>query len=182
MRQLLRISIRFCEVLSFIGAIAVMLMVLLVTYSSFSRYVLGSAIEYMEEVAGLFLMVSAFASFAYVFVKGRHIRVKLILDKLPKGPKGILDLAAKFLLLFYLALFTKLTYDFVVVSYHLDCHTPTANLYEVPWMAVMPFGGLTFAIVVFIEILHDILYMITGKSKKVELEKTPEMEEAETSF
>lgn len=182
MKRLLRFTEHFCVVLSAIGAIAVIVMVLLVTFSSCSRYVFGIAVNYMEEVAGLLLMVVSFSSFAYVFVKRGHIRVELILAMLPKGLKYYLELVNKIILLVYLIIFTKIAYDFVVVSYRLDCHTPDANLYEVPWMAVMPLSGLIFAVVVFMYCLRDIFDMITGKNKEMELEKTPVMEEATKSF
>lgn len=69
------------EVLCTGGGLAVMALVLLVSYSSISRYVFGRAVNYMEEVAGLLLMVVSFLSFAYIFVKGGHIRVMLILGQ-----------------------------------------------------------------------------------------------------
>lgn len=180
--MLLRIR-RFFEALSkilcLIGGIAVVGMSVIVTYSSISRYVFGVAVSYMEEVAGLLLMVVSFTSIAYIFIKGGHIRVMLILGNLPPTLKSIVELITRFILLFYLIIFTKVSYSFVLTSYMLDCHTADSNLYEVPWMAVMPLSGLVFAIVVFVSCLEPLWNVISGKTNKLEFTMGSKEEEDE---
>jgi TRAP-type C4-dicarboxylate transport system permease small subunit len=110
----------------------------------------------MEEVAGLLLMVASFSSFAYVFVKKGHVRVSLIIHRLPPKLRIIQELVIRFMLLFYMIVFTKLGYGFVVMSYRLDCHTADSGLYEVPWMAVMPLSGLIFSLILIISCVQYI--------------------------
>jgi TRAP-type C4-dicarboxylate transport system permease small subunit len=158
------------EILCGGGALAVLAMVVLVTYSSISRYVFNHAINYMEEVAGLLLMLVCFLSFAYVFMKGGHIRVALILDFLPAKAKTYAELATRLILLFYLIVFTKISLDFVIVSYELGNRTPDAGLYEVPWMAVMPVSGFVFGVIVLISCLEPIWALVTGAKSEIQLE------------
>jgi TRAP-type C4-dicarboxylate transport system permease small subunit len=170
------------EGLAAVGAIAVLAMVLLVTYSSISRDVFGRAVSYMEEVAGLLLMVVSFCAFAYVFVKGGHIRVVLIQQLFSEKVRGYVELFTHLILLFYLIVFTKLSYDFVVVSYQLNCHTASSNLYEVPWMAVMPVSGFLFGVVVLISCIEPLWDIVMGKKKELEFEKTVHIEEETKTF
>jgi len=156
MEFLNKVADKISKALCLIGGLAVLGMVLLVTYSSISRYVFGVAVSYMEEVAGLFLMVASFSSFAYVFVQKGHVRVTLILFRLPPKIRVIFELAIRFMLLFYMIVFTKLGYGFVVMSYRLDCHTADSGLYEVPWMAVMPVSGFIFALILVISCIQYI--------------------------
>ena len=149
-----KVAEKLSKTLCLVGGIAVMAMVILVTYSSISRYVFGSAVSYVEEVAGLFLMVVSFCSFAYVFIQKGHVRVTLVLGRLGPRISVFLELAIRLLLLFYMIVFTKLGYNFVVMSYILDCHTSDSNLYEVPWMAVMPISGLIFSFILVISCLQ----------------------------
>ena len=170
------------EALAMVGGIAVLVMVLLVTYSSISRYVFGMAVSWMEEVAGLLLMVVSFCSFAYVFVKGGHIRVVLILDQFSEKVRGYMELGTRMILLFYLIVFTILGYDFVAYSFQLNCHTASSNLYEAPWMAVMPVSGFLFGVVVLISCVEPIWDIVTGKKKGIEYEKIAPVEEEKKTF
>jgi len=173
------------EVFCGVGATAVAVMVVLVSISSASRYVFNYAISFMEEVAGLLLMVVCFASFAYVFVKGGHIRVTLIMDLLPPRVRTYVELGTRLVLLFYLAIFTKISLDFVIVSYQLDNHTADSGLYEVPWMAVMPVSGFVLGVVVLISCLEPFWDILTGKKSEIQLEferKEAVIEEETKSF
>jgi TRAP-type C4-dicarboxylate transport system permease small subunit len=167
-------------VLCAISGVAVVVMVGLVTYSSASRYAFHSAVPYMEEVAGLLLMVTCFLSFAYVFVKGGHIRVVLVMDRFSPRAKGYIELVDRAILLFYLIIFTIISFDFVKVSYILDCHTSDSHLYEVPWMAVMPVGGAIFIVIILISIIEAVSDIIVKKKKAPEFEKLGVVAEEET--
>jgi len=180
--RLKRVAESLSEALAIAGGIAVLAMVLIVTYSSISRYVFGRAVSYMEEVAGLLLMVVSFCAFAYVFVKGGHIRVVVILDQFSEKVRGYMELGTRMILLFYLIVFTKVSYDFVAVSYQLNCHTASSDLYEVPWMAVMPISGLLFGLVVLISCLEPIWNIVMGKKKGIEFEKAAPVEEETKTF
>jgi TRAP-type C4-dicarboxylate transport system permease small subunit len=175
-----RVSEVASEVLAAIGGFAVGVMVLLVTYSSISRYFFGRAVNYMNEVAGLLMMVVCFLSFPYVFMKGGHIRVALILNKLSSKARGYLELGNRIVLSLYLMVFTKIAYDFVADSYRYDCHTPDSNLYEVPWMSVMPVSGLVFCLIAIMSCVEPIWNIITGRKKGLEAEKAQGPIEEET--
>jgi len=126
-----------------IGCLAV-----LVAVSSISRYAFNKPVFFMEELAGLLLMASAFLAFAAIFVQGQHIKLTLITGKLPARVRGWLGIATSAVVVFYLILYAKLSYDFTYRSLLLDCHSHDAGLYEVPWMAVMPLSMLMFSLVV----------------------------------
>ena len=128
----------------------------------------------MEEVGGLLLMAISFLSFAYVFSVGRHIKVTLITDKLPQPAKNWLEVVVGVATLVYFGFFIKLSWDFVYYSYLQDCHTATARLYEVPWMALMPTGTIVCAIVVLVFTIVKAYSTVAKRERKKEAEVTLE--------
>lgn len=148
------------------GGFAIAFLAILVAYSAISRYAFDKAVFFMEELAGLLLLTCAFLSFAYVFVQGRHIKLTLITDKLPLWARNWLEIITGVVSLFYLILFTKLSYDFTYTSFRLDCHSHDAGLYEVPWMAIMPLSILMFSLAVLMFVLARVLKRWSTRNKK----------------
>ena len=123
-------------------------------------------------------MICCFAAFPFVFTNGQHIKVTLLTGKLSARVRGYVEIATSLIAFLFLILFIKLTYDFVYDSYLLDCHTYDARLYEVPWMAVMPLGGVVFALVV----LAFFIERIWNAIKKTEIEEAAGIETEERIF
>ena len=169
-----KISHGISRVLSIGAEVCICALIGLVSYSAISRYAFSQGIYFMEEVGGLLLMAISFLSFAYVFSLGRHIKVTLITDKLPKAIKNWLEVAVGVVSLVYFAIFIKLSLDFVYRSYQLDCHTVDARLYEVPWMALMPAGIIVCAIVVLAFSIGKVYSTVAKIGRKKEAEVTME--------
>jgi len=128
----------------------------LVTYCTMSRYLFARATYIMEELTALLLVGVSFLAFSYTFVKGRHVRVTLLINRLPSQLRDRLEVVCSVITLVYLTIFIKLSYDFVRLSYQLDCHSVGARIYEVPWMAIMPAGMVVFAIVVLVSCIDKV--------------------------
>jgi TRAP-type C4-dicarboxylate transport system permease small subunit len=143
-----RVINRGSTVLHRCSGIVIGCLTVLVAYSAISRYAFNRAVFFVEELAGLLLVVSAFLAFAYVFTQGGHIKLTLITSRLPPRVRGLLEIVVSVVAFGYLIILTKLSYDFVWRSYLLDCHSNDAGLYEVPWMSAMPLGLLMFSLVV----------------------------------
>lgn len=145
-----RMIVRASQVLYIGGSIAIAFLAVLVAYSAISRYFFNQAVFFMEELAGLLLLACAFSSFAYIFVKGEHIKVSLLTSRLPLKARYWLEGVTGTIALFFLSVLFKESLGFTYKSYLLNCHSNDANLYEVPWMGLMPVGTLMLILVVLV--------------------------------
>lgn len=149
-------------------------LIVIVCYSTISRYVFSRAVGFTEELGAIFLTGIAFLSFAYVFSIGAHIRVTIVSDKLPKVVRSWVEIIAGLLGLAYSVMIIKLGWEFVYFSYLLDCHSPDSHIYEVPWMAAIPIGMLAFAIaflVFCIDKVHAIKKREVKEMKEYDIER-----------
>ena len=181
LKRLKGIAYGISKTISFGGELAICVLILLVSYSAISRYLFSQGVPFMEELGGLLLMAIAFLTFAYVFIIERHIKVTLITNKLPRMVRGWFELAAGVLTLAFLIIFIKLSWEFVRVSIQLDCHTVNANLYEVPWMALMPAGAGVLALTVLVFCI-DRAYKLISKKELMEEKEVAKGEIEDKTF
>jgi TRAP-type C4-dicarboxylate transport system permease small subunit len=166
LKRAIRISNWSAKTISYGAEVVVFILVILVSYSAVSRYVFSKAVYFAEEIGGLLLMAAGFLAFPYVFTVGGHVRVTLLLDKVPKGVRRWYEVAVGVMSLIFLGIFIKLSWDFVYTSYQWDCHTVDAHLYEVPWMALLPVGAVGLAIAVLLSCINEAHGIIAKTEEK----------------
>lgn len=125
-------------------------LVVLVCYGALSRYLFSRPVFLVEETGGLLFMAIAFLSFPYVFIVRGHISLSLVTDRLPEALRKWVEVVQGLACLIFLIIFSKVSWDFVYVSYQLDCHSENVGLYEVPWQAILPASMVVMAIVALI--------------------------------
>ena len=89
---------------AFIAGTALVVIALIVPYGVYARYALGSAASWPEPMAILLSVVLTFAGAAMGVRSGVHMRVTVLRDLLPRGPRIAVDFVAEALLIF-IALF-----------------------------------------------------------------------------
>lgn len=155
----------------------VCVLVALVVYGTISRYLFSQPVFFMEEAGGLLFMGIAFLAFPDVFIAGGHIKLNLVTNRLPKAVRNWVEVVQGVVALTFFVVFAKVGWDFVYVSYQLDCHTPDMNLYEVPWQAILPATMVVMVMVTLIFVVrrvHSNVSKMQGKEVHEEaiLDKT----------
>lgn len=90
-------------ILSYIAAILLTVMTLLVLYQVFTRYVLNSPAAFTEELVRYFLIWTGFIGAAYAFSTRQHMALTLVRNKLsPKGQKILMTIIDILILVFAL--------------------------------------------------------------------------------
>lgn len=156
------------KVLSAGSRLLVCALVVLVSYSAISRYVFVRGIGFVEELSGLMVVGISLLSFGYVLSIGGHIRITLIINKLPKVARSWVELIAGLVGLAYSIIIIKLSWDFVYLSYLLNCHSPDSHIYEVPWMALLPIGMLALAIAILMFCIDKVHAIKKGEAEEIE--------------
>lgn len=150
-----------------IGGIAVIALAALVSYCALSRYFFDKPVYFTEEGSGFLLMLSLSLSFTYCFRIGKHVRMSVIVDRLPSKVKNYVELLADLVLFLYLVVFAKEAISYTFSAYQLGCRTETANLYLPPWLGAFCLSLLIFVIAVLKSLLEKGIraVLLGGKSE-----------------
>jgi TRAP-type C4-dicarboxylate transport system permease small subunit len=71
------------KLFTWLSALVVAVLVILMVVSSLMRYVIGSPFHFTEELSALFFMTLSVLPIAYVARVKNHIRIRIILDRIP---------------------------------------------------------------------------------------------------
>lgn len=105
MRRVIGVLEAISDLAGYLAGITVFGLTLLISAGVFSRRVLGAPILALDEVSGYCLLAIVFLGLAHTMKAGGHIRADIVLDHVPAGVRGGLELLATLLaFLFALAL------------------------------------------------------------------------------
>jgi TRAP-type C4-dicarboxylate transport system permease small subunit len=149
------------------AALALLTMSLITFYEVLMRYVFNRPTIWVHEVGGYMLVVIGLLGAAYTLLHERHVRVDLVLMRLPRRVQAWLNLATYTLALVFF--FAFLTY--YGGSLFLEAvRTGSKNMFgilETPyWLTywMVPFGGL----LVCLQLLSRIYHTVVGLRGKQE--------------
>lgn len=77
-----------------LAGVATVILMLLIGYSVFMRYVMRAPVRGTEEVGSLLVMLIVFLPLAYTFQTGGHIRTDIVLSRVRPGARRVLDVLA----------------------------------------------------------------------------------------
>lgn len=104
MRRVIGVLEAISDLAGYLAGITVFGLTLLIAAAVFSRRVLGSPLLAVDEVSGYLLLAIVFLGLAHTMKAGGHIRADIVLDHVPSGVRGGLEMLATLLaLLFALA-------------------------------------------------------------------------------
>lgn len=134
----------FENLVEWVGAYMMAVMVAIVAYQVFGRYVLHKTPAWTEEVALLFMMAYGFLSIATGIGRGAHLRINIIYERLPHRVQLVLDWMADILnILFGLFLIIE-GYKFTVLTW--SSQLPVTGLPNGLQYVVIPITGLVIVI------------------------------------
>lgn len=159
-----RISMLLARGLSFLAAIAVAAIVVILIWSSLQRYVLTHPTPVAEELASFLFVAVAFLAIMEGMVAGRQIRVLPLWHGLPRRCQAWAMVVGHVLSIGVLAVIVKQTADFALSSYEYGARSYVANLAEWPWMMIIPLALVALAFALFARLLTDIDRALRGET------------------
>jgi TRAP-type C4-dicarboxylate transport system permease small subunit len=154
---LLRLVNLVIKASGFISYACMVVMMLLIISDPFMRYMVGMPFYWSNEVSTFLMVAMAYTGLAIVFVKGGHVRVTLIFDRLPQRIRNVLWIIIASLAMFYIGILTYAVARLARVSFEVGRVTPTAELPYYPWQVLVVLGLIVFALVLLIFTINRLL-------------------------
>lgn len=140
----IRFLLRICKLLGtaslYLGCILTALLVLLVFSGSVSRYLVGVPLAFADETASLLFLSGTVLTLTYGFFQGSLIRISLIWQKLPEGPKKVADILGHLVAAIAFLVIAKSSFDYAWDSYSFGSETVLTNIPLWPWAMTIPFS------------------------------------------
>lgn len=140
-----------------VGSYMVGIMVAIVIYQVFGRYVLHQTPAWTEEIVLLFMTAYGFLSIACGFGRQSHLSVSMLYDRFPKWLRSVMDRASDLLIVaFGVFLFVE-GYKFVGLTW--SSTLPVTELPNGIQYLVVPVTGL-------IIVIHGLFWLFIGEEEK----------------
>ena len=91
-RALSGLIVRLASGSGAIAALTVMAMCLLITGAVFVRYVFNAPLVWVPEIVGYLMVALIFLSLGETMLAGGHIKIDILVGRIPKRPRDILEL------------------------------------------------------------------------------------------
>ncbi len=157
MRKISDAAARLSKVGAGVGAAALVAMICLITLQVLSRRVLAAPIVVADELSGYLLVITTFSALGYALLRGDHIRVTLLIDRVSDRLRRYLRVIWCLVGLPFLALIIWRSFQLALDSFHSGLFSVSAtNIIMWPIQAFVPFG---FA-VLFLQMLAELLVAI----------------------
>ena len=141
-----------------VSAIAGVVLTVFVVLSAFMRYAVGAPFYFSDELVGLLTAAMFLLALPYGLVDNSHLRITLVVNRLPPLGQAIAEAAASLILVAFAAVFMVQSYDFTIVSYNFGSRSEMAEFLLFPWMALMP---VVFALMILI-VANNVLAIVLG--------------------
>ncbi len=112
-------------------------MTVLVVLSSLMRYLVGSPFRFTEEIVGLLFAAMAFLVWPLSTLRGDHIAVTFMSERLPTWTRPLTKALSALAMLVFCAIFGRESYEFAVFTLQLGGKSDVAEINFFPWMILM---------------------------------------------
>lgn len=159
MNVVLRRADQLAAVLSSLSAILAAMIAGFILLATFMRYLVGAPLPFTEELVGLLFTAMVFAGLPAITLRGRHISVTLVADRLPLAARQLMRRAASGGTLVFCLWFGWLSWDYLMLAVSFGARTEATRLLIWPWAAVMPLScalaAVAAALRIIVPIGHD---------------------------
>lgn len=170
MRSLGSMIARTIEALANLGGYLsgwlVFLMMILVVFEVFMRYVLKRPPMIADEFAGYMLVVISYLGTAYAFKEGGHVRITFLADRIPKKISTWFRLITLIMALFFVIVMIKQSYNLLEFSLRFNMKSSTWLNFPLKWpqMALL-IGFLMLLLILIVHIAKNIMDLKSGKGR-----------------
>lgn len=117
----------------YLSAIVLLLMIPLIMYEVFMRYVLNNAPGIADEISAYMYIAVIFFGLAYSWKEKSHIRIEFIVNRLPARAARWIRLVMLFVALAFVVNASKATWDFALGSAARGLRSPTQLRIPLQW-------------------------------------------------
>ncbi|MGM0584376.1 MAG: TRAP transporter small permease [Pseudomonadota bacterium] len=143
LRRLAALAEGFARALQILSQLALVALLGLVAHEVFVRYALNAPTQFSVEISEYLLVFISFASAAWILRRDRHVRVRLLLDRLPERTRAVLEAAGMLLLAAFAAVLVWKGAEMALTAWQGDDRS--SSLLSAPlWIpySFIPLGGL----------------------------------------
>jgi len=158
-----------------VAGLVLFIMATTITGDVILRYVFNAPTKWVDEVATYLMMVAVFLGLAHAQRERAHIRVSILVTRLPKAVQPWLHLITLVIFFGYTIILFYLTgIDFLISLKWGSLSASLLQLPIAPWQAFMPIGLLVLAVVLIWDIYAEVVRIRHRKYESGEAQKSPQ--------
>ena len=151
----------------YFSGVLVLLMMCLIMYEVFMRYVLNSAPSIADSISAYMYVAVVFTGLAYTWKEGGHVRVEFLVSRLSTKISKWLRLAMLLIALAYVTVATKACYDFVIDAYDRGIRSQTWLRIPMQWPELpLAIGFSLLSLQLIVEIIKAIMDIRSATGEK----------------
>ena len=163
MRLLVRVTEGLANIAGYIGGWLVPLMTLLILIEVVMRYVVHQPLMISDEFSAYMLVALAYIGLAYTWKEKSHVRISLLVNRLPTRVADWLRLATLGLGFAFVSLLIKLGYDYLAFSFKVGMVSSSWLRTPMQWpQMILPIGFFLLALVIIGDIAKVIANIRSG--------------------
>ncbi len=148
-----------------VGAAALVAMIVLITLQVLSRRVLAAPLVVADELAGYLLVITTFSALGYALLRGDHIQVTLLIDRISDRLRGYLRVIWCLVALPFFALLFWRSFQLALDSFQSGLFSIAATEFVLwPFQAFIPLGFAVLLVQMLAELLDAIGRVRRGRS------------------
>ena len=153
------------KMLEAINAVVLLFMFLIVLLSVVFRVLVAVPASWTEELAQYTLIFLAFIGSAAVMRDDRHIAITVFVDRMGKGPRRVLNVICRLLMLPFIIMFTLGAFDNMQMNWEVEL--PTVAWMKIGYMyLVVSLSGLIMTFYLLMNLYNDIIHRRATTSER----------------
>jgi len=130
-------------------------MMILVVVEVFTRYVLNRPLMVADEVSAYMLVALSFLGLAYTWRQGGHVRISILVSRLPQKAAGWVRLGALIAILLFMLEMDRSAYKMVVYALQMNMRSSTFLMIPLFWPQLPIFVGFVLlTLMIFVDIVR----------------------------
>ena len=164
MQKLSEIIDRLADWMGYVSGWMVPIMVVLVAVEVFMRYVLHNPPMVADEFSAYLLVGCSFLGLAYTWRQGGHVRITILVSRLPSKAASWIRLFVLILILAFMIGVTKAGYDMIAYARMIGLKSDTWLMFPLFWPQLTVFlGFLVLTLTVMADIARTISKIMAGE-------------------
>ena len=135
------------------------------------RYLVGRPFYWSNEVSTYLMMTMFFAGLGITLVMGRHVRVTVIFNILPRKTQNVLWVIICLAGLFYVSFLLYAVARLALSSFTFGVRTETSEILVFPWQMIAVLGLIVFLMALIMLTVHRIAIALGAREAGEEGEK-----------
>ncbi|MBI5966939.1 MAG: TRAP transporter small permease [Deltaproteobacteria bacterium] len=155
---------RVADISGYFSGWLVPLMMILIAVEVFMRYVLHQPLMVADEFSAYMLVALSYLGLAYTWKQGGHVRISLLVSRLPSKISSRIRLIALILILIFMIELDRAGYKMIVYALKINLRSQTFFTFPLFWPQLTVFiGFILLTLLLFVEIARAILKIRAGE-------------------